>query len=99
MSDDNDSKPPRTRRFDPTDGKGVPWGIVVALLGLVGAGGGGAGTVLGTNALASELREFRAEVRGELSRLSSGMDKITIIEERLRKVEMEQAQARGARKD
>lgn len=98
MSDSDTDKGSRTRRFDPTDGKGVPWGIVVALLGVVGAGGGGAGTVLGTNALASELREFRVEVRGELSRLNSGMDKITLIEERLRKVEMELAERRG-RKD
>ena len=94
----DDSKSPSTRRFDPTDGKGVPWAVVLGMLGLVGAGGGGAGTLLGTNQLSAELREFRVEVRGELGRLTSSLAKINDLEERLRRVELVQA-ASGSRKE
>lgn len=96
MADDSNTKP--TRRFDPTNGVGVPWTVVVGLLGLVGAGSGAGGSLVTGNTVAGELREFRVEVRAELARLAGALDKLDAHDERIRKLELELAAMRG-RKD
>jgi hypothetical protein len=97
----SDEIPKQTRRFDPTNGAGLPWPIVVGLLGFVGAGSGAGGSLVTGNTVAGELREFRVEVRAELARLGGALDKLDAHDERIRRLELELATMRGSgsRKD
>lgn len=68
MSELLDPKP--TRRWLAGD-SAIPLPLVLGLMGLIGAGSGAGGSIVTSNTVAGELREFRVEVRATLDALKS----------------------------
>ena len=99
-ADESQAKP---RRWE-----SLPTPIVLALLGLVGAGSGAGGSLVTANTVAGELREFRVEVRGTLETLKAQIAerdrqadsvsrRLDAVIEKVHKIELDAA--RAARKE